>query len=317
MKIVMITPAPPRSRYGNRVTAIRWAKILKNLGHRVELSQTYEGQPCGLMIALHARRSFPAIAAYHELYPKAPLVLALTGTDVYRDLSSSAEARESLRLATRLVTLQSLAARELAGGQRKKVRVILQSAQPLPAGARRNPRGFPVCVIGHLREEKDPFRAALAARGLPAASRITILHAGGAMNPAMARRAHAEVEANPRYRWLGELPRWRVRRLLARCRLMVLSSRMEGGANVISEAAAARLPVLASAIPGSVGLLGESYPGYFKAENTGELRELLARAEEDGAFMARLERHMQRLAPRFHPERETTAWRSLLAELGL
>ena len=172
-------------------------------------------------------------------------------------------------------------------------------------------------MIGHLREEKDPFRAALAARGLPAASRITILHAGGAMNQAMARRAFAEGEANPRYRWLGELPRWRVRRLLARCRLMVLSSRMEGGANVISEAAAAGLPVLASAIPGSVGLLGENYPGYFEAGNTGELRKLLARAEEEPAFMARLERHMKRLTPRFEPERETAAWRSLLAEMGL
>ncbi|NIP73887.1 MAG: TIGR04348 family glycosyltransferase, partial [Gammaproteobacteria bacterium] len=59
------------------------------------------------------------------------------------------------------------------------------------------------------------------------------LHAGGALEPAMAQEARQEMAENPRYRWLGELPRWRARRVLARSRLMVLSSRVEGGANVI------------------------------------------------------------------------------------
>ena len=317
MNILMITPAPPRSRYGNRVTALRWARILSELGHRVRLDQTYRGESCDLMIALHAQRSHGAMAEYRGRFPDAPVVLALTGTDIYRDIAESPEARKSLHMATRLVTLQSMAARELPAALRRKVHLILQSALPLPRGAHPAVRRYIVCVIGHLREVKDPFRAALAARGLPQSSRIRVMHAGKAMAPDMARRAREEQKANSRYQWLGELPRWRVRRLLGRSRLMVLSSHMEGGANVISEAAAAGLPVLASRIPGSVGLLGEGYAGFFPVGDTDALSELMLRAECDGDFLAGLRSHMRGLAPRFQPARELAAWKSLLNGLNL
>ena len=69
-------------------------------------------------------------------------------------------------------------------------------------------------------------------------------------------RAKAEMKVNPRYDWRGDRPRAEVRRLLGRARAMVLSSVSEGGANIISEAVAAGVPVLASRIDGSVGLLG-------------------------------------------------------------
>ena len=62
------------------------------------------------MLALHARRSHPSIKA---LPAEKPLVVALTGTDVYRDIHESAEARESLELAHRLIVLQPKAAEEL------------------------------------------------------------------------------------------------------------------------------------------------------------------------------------------------------------
>jgi hypothetical protein len=35
MKIIITTPAPPRSRYDVRVTALRWARILKEPGRQV------------------------------------------------------------------------------------------------------------------------------------------------------------------------------------------------------------------------------------------------------------------------------------------
>lgn len=316
MKILMITPAPPRSRYGNRVTALRWARILVKLGHTVQIAQSYQGEPCGLLIALHAHRSHGAMVEYRARYPGAPLVLALTGTDLYRDIGQSPQARESLHMATRMVTLQAMAAMELPAALRGKVRVILQSAEPPPPGVRPAVRGFPVCVVGHLREVKDPFRAAMAARNLPPASRIRIQHAGKAMDKQMAGQAAVEQKANARYLWLGELPRWRVRRLLGQSRLMVLSSRMEGGANVISEAAVAGLPVLASRIPGSVGLLGKAYPGFFPVGDTDALAELLWRAESEEIFLSSLQKHMRRIAPQFQPAREREAWKSLLDELG-
>ena len=57
MQIRIICPAPPGSLYGNRVTAMRWARLLKELGHRVVIAADYLNERCDLLIALHARRS--------------------------------------------------------------------------------------------------------------------------------------------------------------------------------------------------------------------------------------------------------------------
>src|SRR5262249_46764307 len=152
---------------------------------------------------------------------------------------------------------------------------------------------------GHLRQEKDPLRTALALRHLPANSRIRVTHAGQALSADWAKRARTAGRLDPRYRWLGELPRWQARRLLARSRLLVLSSRMEGGANVISEAIVERVPVLASQISGSIGLLGEAYPGFFPVRDTGALARLLRRAETEPSFYTQLRDWCARLAPRF------------------
>ena len=89
---------------------------------------------------------------------------------------------------------------------------------------------------------------------------------------------------NPRYHWLGERPRWQALRVLARSRVLVLSSRTEGGANVLSEALAFGVPIVASRIAGSMGLLGEDYPGYFPVEGTTALARLLRKVEQDPHF---------------------------------
>ncbi len=310
----MACPAPPGSRKGNRVTAARWARLLGELGHRVTIGREYAGRPCDLMIALHARRSYEAIRAYRRVLPRGPLVVALTGTDLYRDIRTSKRAQRSLELADRLVVLQERGPDELAPRLRPKARVIYQSAVPLRRRPPRSRRFFEVCVLGHLRPEKDPFRAALALRLLPEDSRIRVVHAGQALSEGMARRARALMEREPRYRWLGEVPPGRARRLLARSRLLVLSSRMEGGANVLSEALAERVPALASRIPGSVGILGTDYPGYFPVGDTRALAELLQKAEGEPDFYAQLEVWCERLAPLVEPARERAAWAELLAE---
>jgi glycosyltransferase involved in cell wall biosynthesis len=124
-----------------------------------------------------------------------------------------------------------------------------------------------------------------------------------------------EMQENPRYDWLGDVPRGRALQILARCRLLVLSSKMEGGANAISEAVVAGTPVLASRIDGSVGLLGEGYPGYFPVGDTKALAALLRRVETDARFFAKLKRICDGLKPLFRPARERAAWRGLLAEL--
>lgn len=77
----------------------------------------------------------------------------------------------------------------------------------------------------------------------------------------------------------------------------------------------AGVPVIASRIPGNIGLLGADYPGYFQAGNTNELARLLARAETDAAFLNRLRTECRKRQPLFEPQREQQAWAELLAEI--
>jgi putative glycosyltransferase (TIGR04348 family) len=286
MRISIVTPAPPRSRKGNRMTAVRWARLLRQLGHRVSIDQRYTGQPCDLLIALHAKRSADAIAQFRRQCPTSPLVLLLTGTDLYRDIRQSAVARRSLALADRLVLLQPHGAQHLPRDLRQKVRVIYQSVVPPRNIPPRLRQEFEVCVIGHLRPVKDPFRAALAARQVPADSRIRITHLGAALTPAMERQARREMQRNARYHWLGDRPHWQTMQLLARSRLLVLSSKMEGGANAVSEAITASVPLLCSRISGSIGLLGANYPGFSKSRTLRVWRGCCAAPKRIGRFIA-------------------------------
>jgi putative glycosyltransferase (TIGR04348 family) len=314
MQITIVTPARPGTTHGNRITAIRWANILKELGHRVSIRQSFDRQPASLLIALHAGRSYASIKRFHQQNPEAPIVLALTGTDVYRDLKHERRVKKSLALAQRIVVLQPKALEQLSENFRRKARVIYQSVEKTGQVTKRS-TSFDVCVIGHLRSVKDPFRAALAARLLPESSRIRVLQVGGAMTAAMASRAQAEAAGNDRYQWFGELSRPRARRVLASSQICVLSSRMEGGANVLSEAIVAGVPILASRIDGNIGILGESYPGLFDVSDTRELASLLLLAETNTDFLNDLRRRVKKLAPLFDRQRERRAWADLLREL--
>jgi putative glycosyltransferase (TIGR04348 family) len=316
MRISLITPAPPGSRNGNRNTASRWAGFLRQLRHEVAVEQQWNGAPADMMIALHALRSHDSIRRYAKAFAKRPLVVALTGTDLYRDIGLYAAARESLTFATRLIVLQELGTAAVPSKQRDKVRVIYQSApETEPQPPLRS--CFEVVVSGHLREVKDPFRAAAALSLLPASSQIRVTHIGRALDGAMEAEAKAWMKREPRYRWRGELPRWRALRVLARGRVMVISSHMEGGANVVGEAIAAGVPVIASHIPGNVGMLGPRHPGYFAVGDERALSQLLLRAERDPAFYERLRRSSLARARFVAPERECRALQRLIAECGL
>ena len=314
-RILIVTPAPRGSRKGNRVTANRWARLLKRSGHRVTIREHFSGEACDILIAFHARKSAPSIERCTRQSPGTPIVLLLTGTDLYGDIHHHQRAAMSLEHASRLVLLQSHGINQLPSHLRPKARVVIQSAVPRVRKPQPLKRAFEVCVSGHLRPVKDPFRAALAARQLPPESRIRITHLGSTLTPAMQRRALHEMTGNDRYRWLGEVPNGKARQLLARSRLLVLSSKSEGGANVISEAIAATVPVLASKISGSIGLLGEDYPGYFDVGATKQLAALMSRCEQDESFYNALRTHVTRLAPQFTPQREQASLQKLVDEV--
>ena len=313
MKIAIVTPAAAGTRTGNRHTAQRWAAMLRAAGHKVTLATEWNAKPAEALFALHARRSHAAIKAWKTAHPQRPLALLLTGTDLYRDIRSDAAARASLRLADRMVVLQPKGLDELSAAQRTKTRVIFQS---VPAMRRRaSPRSyFLVTVIGHLREEKDPFRAALALARLPQRA-IRVVQLGKAMTSEMGRRARALMRTEPRYRWLGELDHAGAMRWLARSHVMVISSRMEGGAHVVSEAIAIGVPVIASAIPGNIGLLGARYPGYYPFADEAALSAQLAHAQSKPARLAALAAAVRARRSEVDPAAERAAISSLIADL--
>ena len=317
MDIILITPPGPSTRTGNAVAALRWAHILRSLGHRVTIAPDYADEPVAAMVAIHAWRSAEAVRRFKLRYPQRPLIIQLSGTDIYHYINEDpAPTVRSMELADRLVALNSLAWRVVPKRFRNKLRVIFQSA-PKPSVHRQpSRRRVEVSVIGHLRDVKDPFRAAEAARLLPPTSRIRIVHIGRAYSAEWAAKATSEMAANPRYLWRDDVPRAIVQKLLQRSHAMVLSSLSEGGANVISEAIVAGVPILASRMDGNVGLLGADYPGYFQVGDTKALARLLQRIEGDRRFVAMLRRGITRRAPLFRPEREIAAWRQLLAELS-
>lgn len=313
LRIGIVTPAPPGSRHGNRNTAQRWAGHLRSLGHRTHIALEWNQGDYDLLIALHARRSHGSIKAWKKAHPQRPLALVLTGTDLYRDIRGDADARESLALADRMVVLQPRGLDELDAKLRAKTRVIFQSVRAVRRQA--PPRGyFLATVIGHLREEKDPFCAARALARLPR-SAMRVVHLGKAMTPETGREARALMRAEPRYRWLGELDHAAAMRWLARSHVMVISSRMEGGAHVVSEAIGCGVPVIASAISGNIGLLGEDYPGYYPVADHAALAEQLARAQSDPAWLASLETAVKARRGEVDPAAEREAIAALIADL--
>ena len=251
------------------------------------LATEWDGRAVDLMLALHARRSFASMRAFRQAYPARPLVLALTGTDVYRDIHDNADAARALEWATRLIVLQDQAPRELASHLHGKVDIVYQSARALPAREPYRSR-FEISLLAHLRAEKDPLCGARAMQFLPSNSRVRLRHYGTELDAALAREAQALMREPARYRWLGPLPHAAARRRLARSHALLLSSLMEGGANVASEAIAQGIVILASDIRGNIGMCGADYQGYYPVGDARALAQLITRAENEPAFFARL-----------------------------
>lgn len=311
------TPARPGSNTGNRVTALRWAKRLRELGWHVQIGEHWTGQPCDLLIALHARKSHASIVRHARDHPDHPRIVALTGTDLYGDLMNhDAATTESLALATRLVVLQPRAIDSLPEHLRDNARVIRQSAAAVPPAAAQP--GFVAYALSHLRDVKDPLLAAHAVALLPAASAIRVIHLGGAHDDTWQVRAvEAERATGGRWTWLGARSRTDALGLLASGQLLVLTSRSEGGANVVTEAIAAGVPVLSTRIDGSRGILGDDYPGYFEVGDAAALAALLTRCEAEPGFLTELRARIAALRPLVEPARERASWQELLAELAL
>jgi glycosyltransferase involved in cell wall biosynthesis len=146
---------------------------------------------------------------------------------------------------------------------------------------------------------------------------VRVVHCGAVLEDELRGEAERRMRENRRYVWLGALRRNETLRTIARSRLVVVSSRSEGGANVVSEAIANDVPVLSTRIEGSIGVLGDGYPGYFEVGDAADLAEKLDRAERDAAFLKRLGDACRAVKPLFDPARERAAWAQLLREIAI
>ena len=301
-QVLIVSPALAQANNGNWHTAWRWSRMLQ-VHCRTGISDAWRGEPCDALIALHARRSATSIDAFARAFPHKALVVVLTGTDLYRDIRSDPSAQRSLQQATHLVVLQDQGVDELQPALRGKCSVIYQSAprlRPVPPPK----RVLHVVTVGHMRDEKDPATYLRAARRLRERHDIHFTHIGDALDPELGAAAQRTQADCPHYRWLGGQPRAATRQHIRRAQLLVSTSRMEGGAHVILEAAQSSTAVVASNIPGNVGMLGAGHAGYFELGDDAALAKVIARARDQPTFLAALRAQTTARAPLFEPAEE-------------
>ena len=323
--VVIVSPALAAANNGNWQTARRW-QILLGPEFRARITQRWpdEASECDeIMLALHARRSAPAIQAWGQAKGNQQLAVVLTGTDLYQDIQRDAQAQRSLELAGKLVVLQELGIEALPGEHRHKARVIFQSTSARRTLAKSSLE-LRAVMVGHLREVKSPQTLFGAARILAPRTDIRISHIGNASEAPWAELARATERECPGYRWLGELPHGKVRQAIQRAHVLVHTSAMEGGAHVIMEAVRSGTPVLASRVPGNVGMLGADYEGYFEHGDDGQLAALLERCRAGQAaqpndpappLLEQLRAQCALRAPLFSPEAERAALLELIHDL--
>jgi len=314
-RVLIVTPAPRGSRAGNRTTALRWAGLLRQLGVHVQIREAWHGEPCDLLLAVHAAKSATSVARCALALPAVRIAVLLAGTDVYPDFRPDGPTMAAIERADALIALQARAADMLPARLRGKVRTIVQSATAATAPRAGTP--FRACVLAHLRPVKDPLLPFAAMAHVPRTLAIELIVAGRALLPALGKAATAAAAADDRCRWVGELPRGAARALVASSHVCIVPSAAEGGANVVSEAIAAGTPVLATSIPGNLGLLGDDWPGLFAPGDARELGGLLQRAATDRAFHQRLLARTRDLQHLVEPRHELAALRALLADLGV
>lgn len=316
--IVLVTPYLADANNGNWRTAERWARLLSPAFRSIlqpadAALDGPEHTAAIALIALHARRSRAAIARWKAAAPRRALVVVLTGTDLYRDVAAGdADACRSIEDADRLIVLQRDALHHVPETARAKTDVVHQSARALVPFAGKAATRLHCLLVAHLREEKDPRTAFDAWRRLPADIPATLSIIGSALDPALGDAARALAANDPRVRFLGARPHVWTRQAIKRAHLLIVPSRMEGGANVVVEAITAGTPVVASRMSGNVGMLGSRYPGYFAVGDAAGLAAVVARAWRDRAFLGRLDSACAARRHLFTPDAERTA---LLASL--
>ncbi len=319
MDALVVTPFPVGSMMGNSVSARRIAEILRSLGLEAQVAESYAKQDAKSLLALHARRSAPAIQAFHTTHPDRPICLLLPGSDLHRDLpDGDPTVLDTMELADLLVIAQEGSLEAIPEKFRHKTHIIPKSVNlPLtPRAAPETPISRAI-ILSHLRDQKDPFLAEQALRLLSEKNSIHIHHFGAEASTGFANEACARTARNPRYTWHGGVDREEAVAALITSDLLINTSKMEGGSNAIAEAITLHLPVIATSIPGNTGMLGHSHPGLFPTGDVPALAALLERASSDLSFSRSLAAASTTRAPLFTRHAETAGWKAAFHSLGI
>ncbi|MGB0775028.1 MAG: glycosyltransferase [Akkermansiaceae bacterium] len=300
--IIIHSPYAESASQGNSVTAVRLENILTHAGYEVSHSeQDYLGGAADGMVALNARKSARAIAKFRYLHPDATLVIVLTGTDINHPdvIDESSWTSISLKLADHLIVLHDASLAFVPERFREKTSVIYPSVS-LPDGLVHSPTSNDMIVSGNMRKEKNFKLAVEVSNNLPPSVSIHLY--GKPSSPASGKIVEH-----------GAVSHEEMLSVMARGRALLNTSTQEGGANAICEAIVLGLPVIASAIPGNIGMLGEDYAGLFPSNDAEALTAMLVRCVEDESFYQQLKQQVADRAPLFAHRQESEAWVNLLS----
>ena len=299
--VLIVTPYGPETGSGNWRTADRHHRLLMQAGVAASI---VVGEPteadlssasCGLL--LHARRSHAAGMRF--VRARKPYAVVLTGTDLYADLQGHTSiawrqlAEQTILASKAVVGLQADACNCLRGLlPQAPPCVVIPQTSSFKVGAQAGvharlrassapPTRLHALLVGHVRSEKDPLTAYRAATMLAQAQQplpVCLTHFGGVLDAGLdAQLAEFVCQARAPVQREGQVSHERVRQAMLEADLLIAPSRMEGGALVLAEAAAVGLPIVASRIPGHVGILGEQHPGWFEPGDAADLAARLQR----------------------------------------
>ncbi|MGC6425475.1 MAG: glycosyltransferase [Akkermansiaceae bacterium] len=307
MKICVASPYPLSDLKGNSVTTERIVKILRKAGLDTRGSHGFDGLATDALIALHAKKGAQAVVDYREAFPDGKLIVLLTGTDLYDDFPKGL-GFESLEAADFIAITHEESRAMIPERFQEKVVVVPSSLEMPDISAAPESPPFAISVVGHLRPVKRSFLTIEAVAKNPDWE-VEVWQLGEALDEESAATACAWQKKDSRYRWFGGLPREEGLRKCAASSLTVNSSILEGGANAVLEAMTMGVPILASHIPGNIGLLGTEYPGYFQE---GEIESKLAEILKNPSQLNQWTDLAAERLPVFSRESEREAWMKLL-----
>jgi glycosyltransferase involved in cell wall biosynthesis len=341
----IFTPFGAASGMGNWRTAQRYAQMLRGSGLGATIIAPEQSADACLpggartvAIALNAARSAQQIAQFvaHGI----PTMVVLTGTDLYGALAPSAkgseryaQAEQALLQATLILTLQAQAQAEVIRrwpALAARTHCLLQTTALRPTVAPRvaaNSKTIRFLIAAHIRPEKDPLTAFLAFHRafpegwgvLPGGRRVPVrlIHVGGHRDKALADELIRLGSRHPGILLEGPLTHAQTLRLMSHVHAMIQPSISEGGALVVPEAVASRLPLIASDIPAHLGQLGADYPGFFPVGDVDALASVLQRFVSDPEFQQALVDSTVSLASTLaSPARERSELVKLVRELA-